>query len=212
MTTRELVNFYVKAVSLGNVEYGDDRADPILPFLLADICYQTYLSVTKRIPLRHEMKRLDALCRAAFSRVFKPFFAAYPKDLQEEVTDLMDSLTETLSNDLVILRSMIMNIIDDLTFEEKQNEADLLMCYILAEFAQSSWGNIYKVSRITRVSVRKERHKNLDLEQIKTLSFKLAWGYFQPLAKGNIRLSEVKAEGIFQQITNHIYKWIETND
>ena len=197
MTTRELVNFYVKAVSLGNVEYGDDRADPILPFLLADICYQTYLSVTKRIPLRHEMKRLDALCRAAFSRVFKPFFAAYPKDLQEEVTNL---------------RSMIMNIIDDLTFEEKQNEADLLMCYILAEFAQSSWGNIYKVSRITRVSVRKERHKNLDLEQIKTLSFKLAWDYFQPPAKGNIRLSEVKAKGIFQQITNHIYKWIETND
>ena len=211
MTTKELVNTFVRHKSNDGSEYQHDSADPILPFLLADICYQTYLEVTKRIPLAHETKRLDSLWRAAYSRFNKPFFAAYPQDVQVEVTDLMDSLTETLSNDLVILRARIMSIIDDLSFEEKRNEADLLMCYILAEFAQTAWGNVYKVARVTRVSVKKEPHKNPELEQIKMLSFKQAWHYFQPLAKGNIRLSEVKADGIFQQMANHIYKWIDEN-
>ena len=211
MTTNELVSTYVRHMAADGASYGSNRADPILPFLLGDICYQTYLQVTKRFPLVHQMKRFDSLWKAAYSRFNKPFFAAYPRDVQADVTDLMDSLTDALANDLVILRSMIMNIIDDLSFTEKQNEADLLMCYILAEFAQTAWGNIYKVERVTRIASHKEPHRNLDLEQIKMLSFKMAWGYFQPLAKGNIRLSEVKADGIFQQMANHIYKWIDEN-
>lgn len=212
MTTNELVNYYVRAKAIDGREYSANRTDPILPFLIADICYQTYCKVRKQIPLVHEMKRLDTLWLKTYARFNKPFFATFPTELHDEVVDLMDSLTDALANDLVILRSRIMLVIDNMEFEKRENITSLLMCYILAQFAQVAWGNTYKVSHVSRLGDRHEPHINLELEHIKNTSFKMAWRYFSPIANGNIRLSEVKAEGIFQQMANHIYKWIENEE
>lgn len=212
MTKKEMVDMYVRSRSIDGKDYPGDKVEPIMPFIIGDLCYQTYLNATNGLELKHDMKRMDVLWRKAYEHFNKPFFSTYPEESHWEVTDLMDSLTDALSNDITILRSRIMLIIDDVEFSDKMRITNFLLANILAQYAQKAWGCIYKVQVVTGVGGGfKKEHVNQDLQKMRDWSFKIAVTYFKSLSRGFVRLSEVNVDSIFDVISKHIYDWIEEN-
>ena len=207
-----MVDTYVRARSLDGKDYPGDKVEPIMPFIIGDLCYQTYLNATNGIDLSFRMSQMDGYWRGAYNRFNKQFFSCFPEESHWEITDLMDGLSDALANDIMILRSQIMSIIDDVDFADKKRVADFLLAHILGQYAQVCWGNIYKVQVVSRLGKGFNKpHINQDLKKMCDWSFKMAVEYFKPLAKGSIRLSQANVDGIFRQISKHIYEWIDEN-
>ena len=206
-----MVNRYLKYLSSTGKRYGADSAEPILPFLLADVMYQEHNKYVVPAGLKHRMKEMDNTWRQAYRQFNMSFFCAFPRDEWEEITDLMDSLTDAVSNDIVVIRSKLFLIMEDVPFEDKQIVSALLVCHIFAQYAQIAWGNVYKTETLTTVGRVKKPNKNRHLEILKDISFKMAVEYFKKISNGVIRLSELEIDGTFRVIANHIYGWIKQN-
>lgn len=211
MTKKELVELGLKGASRTQVK-GDSLA-PILPFLLADIAYQCQLKGEKVIgPLRHEQKMRSANWHKQYSLFNRPFFTFIPKESQEDVTDLMDSLYEYISNEILMLQSGILQMFDGVGFDERKNVSWLMLAHIFSQFANAAWKNVnYHVRRIPYGDIL-EPESNPILEHLRDYSFAMAMGYLRGLpGDGQITISNLKSDNLFMVISRKIHEWVKEN-
>ena len=209
MTINQIVNRYLEHLSGGKSSYSLNSAAPILPFLLSDVMYQEYTKKVSVVRFKQRMRVMDKTWRGAYHQFIMSLLNAFRRDEWDDIGELMDGLGDSVANDVVMLRSRIMLVMDDVSLEDKQIVASLLVCHIFAQYAQHAWGDIYK-SETRHAGGRVTRpNKNRHLEVMKDVSFKMACEYFKPLSNGSIRLSELDADGYFRAIAKHIYDWID---
>lgn len=213
MTINEMVNRYIQYLSKNKgPRYNAGSAEPILPFLLADIAYQEHNMYVSTANLKQRMKEMDNTWRAAYRQFNMSFFCAFKREEWEDITDLMDSLQQAVANDIVIVRSKIMQVMKDVPFEDEKLVSSLLVCHIFAQYAQRAWGDVYKSEVISITGRHKRPNANKQLDIIKDVSFRMAREHFARLSDGVIMLSDLDADGTFYVIAKHIYDWIKKND
>lgn len=211
MTKKELVELGLKGAARTQVK-GDSLA-PILPFLLADIAYQCQMKGERAIgPLKHEQKQKSAIWHKQYTLFNRPFFSFIPVDNQDEVTDLMDSLYEHISNEIMMLQSGVLQMFDGAGFDERKNVSWFMLAHIFAQFANAAWKNVnYHVKRAPFGDIL-EPEENPILSRLRELSFAMAMGYLRGLpGKGEITISSLKHDNLFTVIARKIHEWVKEN-
>lgn len=217
MTKRELIKRYLD--SIGMVRVSGDTAEPLLPFLLGDAIYTIYNRDIARLNLAHEEKRLRKSWDDAYGKFNRPFFSAIG-DGSEDATDLMDGFEEFIANDLMVLRSELMLLMQDVPFEKRGIIVSALLCHVLAQAAQIAWGNVYRSGRIIgrdkqtgRKMVVHEPDKNPYLETINRCSFRLAAMWHRSISTAFVDTKRTKGiQPAINALCRKMYKWLEQED
>ena len=216
MTKRELINTYLS--SIGRTRVQGDSTEPLLPFLLGDAIYTIYNQDIAPLPLRQEEKRLRNDWSENYARFNRPFFAAIGADNHDQVTDLMDDFEEAIANNVMMLRSELMLLLGDVPFDRRKPIVSAILCHVLAQAAQCSWGNVYRVATLVKkngamkqVMVhRPERNRYLDAINRDAFALANRWhtGFIKALVDPN------KTKGIppaINALCRKIYRWLEDN-
>ena len=217
MTKREIIDAWL--TSIGRTRVKGDSAEPLLPFLLGDAIYAIYNADIAPLDLRHEEKKIRSDWAAHYNRFNRPFFAAVGVQDSDQVTDLMDDFEETIANDVMVLRSELMLLLQDIPFESRKPIVSALLCHVLAQAAQCAWGNVYRVATLVRrlpngekkvLVHRPERNKQLDAINRDAFALANSWhnAIHQALVDPN------KTKGIppaVNALCRQIYRWLEAN-
>ena len=211
MTRHEIIEAGLKGIGKARVQ--GDTTEPALPFLLGDLMFQHYLRAIKEIsPLKQEMKRLNGLWQKEYGLFNRPFFSQIPPESQEDVTDMMDSLAEVLSNELTMLRAGTMGMFHGLDFEQKKIASDFMVAHIFAQFALVAWKNTYAYVKRTYTGAKLEQEVNPRLARLRDVSFRMCMTYIRLLpGKGDVEISNPKIDGLFRIIAKKIYDWLKQN-
>ena len=215
MTKRDLINRYLS--STGRTRVQGETAEPLLPFLLGDAIYSIYNRDIAPLDLRHKEKHLRSDWAENYTRFNRPFFAAIGVDGYEQVTDLMDDFEDAISNNMMILRSELMLLIQDVPFERRGAIVSALLCHVLAQAAQLAWGNVYRrKNTITGQGGQMTVHrpeKNRHLDAINKDSFALANIWHNAINKALIDPNKTKGiPPAINALCRKIYRWLEDED
>ena len=210
MTKREIIERCLNGI--GRTRVLGDTSEPIMPFLLGDIMFQSYLQAVRKIDLRHEMKQMDKRWRALYKRFNDPIFHDFADDEKVEVTDLMDSLEEYLANDIMRLRSMLMMLFEGGSFEDEQIVTNFLLAHIFAQYANCSWMRVNIRHRRTPAGIVQEEEPCQMLLDMSNLAYKMGIYYLRHSVKdGRLRLDDADTTAIFRVIARKIYDWLKEN-
>lgn len=216
MTKRELINTYLS--SIGRTRVQGDSTEPLLPFLLGDAIYTIYNQDIAPLPLRQEEKRLRNDWSENYARFNRPFFAAIGADNHDQVTDLMDDFEEAIANNVMMLRSELMLLLGDVPFDRRKPIVSAILCHVLAQAAQCSWGNVYRVATLVKkkgamkqVMVhRPERNRYLDA--INRDAFALANRWHSEIHAALVDPNKTKGiPPAINALCRKIYRWLEDN-
>jgi len=210
MTKRELINTYLNSV--GKKRISGDTAEPLVPFLLGDAIYSIYNREIAHLPMYREDKKLRNEWAKAYSRFNRPFFRAFDNDASIEVTDLMDDFEDYISDEIMMVRSQLMLIFQDMDIDTRTTFVSILMCHILAQCAQYVWGDVYRIGKLMGKTVLYKGEKNMDLDVINRNAFQLARrmhrNFGQPLVPGR----EKGLQPALDALCRKIYKWLEEGE
>lgn len=214
MTKRELINTYL--TSIGRTRVQGDSTEPLLPFLLGDAVYTIYTQDIAPLDLRQREKQLRRDWAEHYALFNRPFFAAIGVDNHEQVTDLMDDFEGSIANNMMVLRSELMLLLQDIPFEQRKPVVSaLLLCHVLAQAAQCAWGNVYRVATLVdknkKVLVhRPERNRHLDA--INRDAFALANIWHTAICAALVDPNKTKGiPPAINALCRKIYRWLEDN-
>ena len=147
MTANELVDTYLAHKGMRRIK--GNGYDAILPFFMLDSMYQILSKDIAPIPCKQEQKLALKRWREAYNSFNQDFFRAYSQDQQDEIIDMMDAFETYINNDVLIAEVAVMNDLAQhgIPFEHQKVIASCVMCHVLAQAAQITWGAIYKNSR-----------------------------------------------------------------
>ena len=210
LSKHDIIELGLKGI--GKTRVQGDTTEPAMPFLLGDIMVQHYLRATSKIKLTHELKKIDTLWRKDYNLFNRPFFAHIPAYYNEDVTDMMDSLTEYISNEITMLKAGTMSMFEGIDFEQRQIASDFMLAHIFAQFAQAAWGNTYNTIKGHYFGYRLERETNQILQRLRDNSFRMCMAYIKSLpGNGEVTISNPNSDKVFTIIAKKIYNWLKTN-
>lgn len=144
MTNRDVLNAFLKGYNKSILHGSADDFSPLLPFLLLDLAWQIFKKHIGPWKLTGKAKQAKNDWLKAYDAFNKKFFSCFDADQAVYVTDKMDSLEEYIAHDLVVAESMITSQFKYLEFDDQMRAMAVLMCGVLTEAAQVTWGNSYK--------------------------------------------------------------------
>ena len=216
MTKRDLINTYLS--SIGRTRMQGDSVEPLLPFLLGDAIYTIYNRDIAHLELRREEKRLRNDWAEHYTRFNRPFFAAIGIENHEQVTDLMDDFEDFIANHVMVLRSELMLLLQEVPFDRRALIVSALLCHVLAQAAQCAWGNVYRVKKVLGTSVSGKQmfiHRaelNSHLEAINRDSFELANRWHNSISGALVDPNKTKGiPPAIKALCRKIYRWLEDN-
>ena len=144
MTPNALVDTYLAHIGMRRV--AGDGYDAIMPFFMLDAMYQILAKDISPIPCKQEQKLILKRWKGAYNSFNRDFFSAFSQEQQDEIIDMMDDFQEFINNDIIIAKVAVMNQLKPLglTFEQQKIVASCMVCHVLAQTAQITWGAIYK--------------------------------------------------------------------
>ena len=168
MTVGEIVNAYCESRGLKVIKgrLGENDPAPILPFLIMDCAYSEFNTGIKPLKLHHELKRMRKAWLTDYHLFNKRLFSALDQEQTNFTIDMMDEYEALISNDVMVMRVALMNLVKGLEFDDQGIIASLMLCNIFAQVAQIAWSEVFRNNY-----GKKER--NPELERLKTLSHKL---------------------------------------
>lgn len=216
MTKRELINTYLS--SIGRTRVQGDSTEPLLPFLLGDAIYMIYNEDIAPLELRQREKQIRKDWAAHYALFNRPFFAAIGVKDSEQVTDLMDDFEGAIANHLMVLRSQLMLLLQDVPFDRRKPIVSALLCHVLAQAAQCAWGNVYRVATLVRRQGNEKKvlvhrpEKNKHLEAINRDAFALANLWHTAIHKALVDPNKTKGiPPAINALCRKIYRWLEDN-
>lgn len=213
MTKSEIIETAMRGIGKRNDGEG---YDPIMPYLLGDVMYQIYVNDVSHLKLSHKMKQMSGRWIQRYTHFNKPIFSAFPTTDYDELTDMMDSVNETLSNEIMMLRSGVMQTLSGVEdFERKKAITSMLLCHMFAQYAESSYRlSYFDIREIINGRVRFVKTislSNPDLCFLRDLSYKMAIQYIKETPGGELQLEAVDLQPIFNLIAKKIYNWLKEN-
>ena len=118
--------------------------EAILPFLMLDVNYSIYQSTVRPIECKRDMKMWKKRWIKSYNRINRSFFRAFSDDEQDVVIGIMDDFSNYISNDVMIARVQVMNILKDIELEHQKVCSDLVIANVLAQSAQVVWNKCYR--------------------------------------------------------------------
>lgn len=168
MTVGEIVNAYCESRGLKVIKgrLGENDPAPILPFLIMDCAYSEFNTGIKPLKLHHELKRMRKAWLTDYHLFNKRLFSALDQEQTNFTIDMMDEYEALISNDVMVMRVALMNLVKGLEFDDQGIIASLMLCNIFAQVAQIAWSEIFR-------NGYGQKEKNPELERMKNLSHKL---------------------------------------
>lgn len=139
MKATELVEPYFKSLGLRFISGDENSYEPLMIFLLHDMVFQKVTNEIRKIPFTHEEKRIRNAWVKELTFQFKKFFINMDDERQDTIIDLMDELTEYISNDIMILKCATMDCVNWMSFEDQMNLSDIQVVSILTQISQVHW-------------------------------------------------------------------------
>lgn len=195
-----------------------ENLEPLMPFLLCDALYDIYNRDIAHLDLKHREQKLRSDWDRHYTMFNRPFFAAIGVENYDQITDLMDDFEQFIGNNVMILRSELMLLIQDVPFEKRGIIVSSLLCHVLAQAAQCSYGNVYRKKKVLakdfhgRVMYVHSPEKNVHLEAISKDSYSLANSWHSAISAA--LLDPNKTKGIpsaVNALCRKIYRWLEEN-
>lgn len=121
--------------------------EPMMPYIMMDVVYQTFNEEIKPLKVRNELKKYRNKWSKSYDVFNHEFFSVFDQNEVSDVIDMMDEFEEFIANDVMILRSVVMNLFSDLEFEQKKVVAACTLCNIITQSAQILWGVVYRNKR-----------------------------------------------------------------
>ena len=216
MTKRELINTYLS--STGRTWVQGNSTEPLLPFLLGDAIYCIYNQDIAPLELRQIEKRLRNDWAQHYTLFNRPFFAAIGVTGSDQVTDLMDDFEDAIANNVTILRSELMLLLGDIPFDRRRPIVSALLCHVLAQAAQLSWGNVYRIATLVRRDGQKKQvlahrpDRNRHLDAINRDAFALANLWHSSIQEALVDPNKTKGiPTAINALCRKIYRWLEEN-
>ena len=210
MTKKEIIDTALKGIGKARVQ--GDSTEPIMPYLLGDIMYQIYMKNIAKLPLRHKMKLMDSSWRQRYGLFDRPLFTYFKDGESIELTDMMDNLTDYLNDEIVLMRTRVVNVLSDIEdFNHRMNISALILCHIIAQYAECSYNRCYYTTKNTSYGVIEESASNKDLCYLRDLSYKMAMQYIHDLPGGEVTIYHPDMDDLFIKVAKKIYKWLEEN-
>lgn len=123
-----------------------DNTLPLMPFFIMDACYQIYCRDIKDIPCKHLMKQAKKKWADNYHKFTMDFFMAFDQEQTDYIVDMMDEFNDYIHNNLVMLKSAVVNhFTDETPFEDKKILGSVMACNVLAQSAQHMYGEMYRV-------------------------------------------------------------------
>lgn len=141
MTNDQITDKWLSSIGLRR-ERGHSL-EAILPFLMLDVNYSIYQSTVRPIECKREMKMWKKRWIESYNRINRAFFRAFSDEEQDAVIGIMDDFSNYISNDVMIARVQVMNILKDLDLEHQKVCSDLVIANVLAQSAQVIWDKCY---------------------------------------------------------------------
>lgn len=210
MTKKEIIDTALRGVRAKRIK--GESYEPIMPYLLADIMYQIYQSDIAPLKLGHELKRMDSMWKTRYRLFNRPLFSAFHPGAYDELTDLMDSVWDYLSNEITMLRANIIKQfagIED--FNHRKIVSAFFLCHIFAQYAECAYNRTYIHTKRTSYGTIEEPASNNDLCFLRDLSYRMAMQYIKEIPGGSFEIRDFSSDGIFGVIARKIYKWLKEN-
>jgi hypothetical protein len=210
MTKREIVDTALRGA--GKARVCGDSMEPIMPYLLSDIMSQIYYKDIAGLRHKHRMKEMDKNWRKRYAIFIRPVFSLFKEEDKCELTDLMDSVYDNLSNEITMLRAKIMEAlsgIDD--FERKKVVSSLLLCHIFAQYAECSYNRCYYTVKSTSFGIIEEPASNKDLCYLRDHSYNMAMQYIKETPGDELVIRHPNMDGLFAVVAKKIYQWLKDN-
>ena len=210
MTKKEVVDTALRGI--GKTRVQGNTTEPIMPYLLADIMYQLFDKNISPLSLKHELKQMKKMWMQKYKHFNKPVFSAFKESEFTELTDLMDDVYDYLSNEIVMLRSKTMLVIEGIeSFETKQAVSNLIMCHIFAEYADCCYQRVYYKIKKESFGIIEEPISNPDLCYLRDLSYRMAMQIIKETPGGKFEFRDVDMKSMFSLIAKKIYQWLKEN-
>ena len=184
MTNRQMVDKYLASIGMKLVQ-GGGTLEPILPFFMTDVAFNMWMKDIAPIPCRHELKKLKKDWLSTYSRFNRRFFNAFTIDEQDEIIDKMDSFDSYIDNHVMIAKVQIMNIMNDLEFEDAVRCSSLIIINIMCQSAGIVWRNVYKNGRM-------QDRNNPEITALERLSSRFMNGYHSAISDKKVNPNESK--------------------
>lgn len=140
MTNLSLLQPYFTALGLSEGRGDDCALHPVAVFLLHDIIYQTFNESIADAPLKHQSAKLLRAWKKTNEEHFKKIFHYLNDESRDYLIELMDDLSDHIANDLVILRSNIMDGLSAVDFKKQLLLGHIQLCNLLAQLSDFLWG------------------------------------------------------------------------
>lgn len=149
ISNEQLVDAYIKYRGLKRLEGEGQDISCLVPLLLLDMHLQLFTTSVSGIKCSHETQQARTRWRECYNRFNKGSFLAFNNDYKDAIIDLMDDLSEYISNNVMFLRVAVMDVFkDQMDVDDQARVADILLCNTFAQLASSWHGSVFK-----RVSV-----------------------------------------------------------
>ena len=146
MTKKELAITYLKRA--GYTEIHGEGFDPILPYILMDLVFQTYktcilpLKLDKK--LQNQTNHYVNIWEDKYHKFNKEFFEYFKDDEQDMVLDIMDEFEKYTEKDMTIAKYVAIDCFRDELSEIKTTLGNVALCNAITKIAQNIYGRVYK--------------------------------------------------------------------
>ena len=212
MTRKELINKALRGIGMRVIKGSESKADPLMPYFLADVMFQVYMKDVSPVKLKGRLKYMQTVFRKRFNRFILPLYYYLEKTEFQEMTDLMDEVGDYLSNEIMMLRSRTMLMLECIpNFEDKKVATSLLMCHMLAQYAESAYENVYINTKEYDWGIVEDKRTNSDLIFFREWFYKMTMLYIASVPGGEFTMRDVEMQPTFSLIAKRIYNWLKQN-
>lgn len=129
---------------MGMIPVSGEGFEPVMPYIMMDSVYQIYKEEIQPLPLKNQLKQYRNKWEKNYKYFNHEFFSVFTQDEAVDITDMMDEFEEFIANDLMVVRSTVMNIFGDDEFEMKKTIGACSLCNIITQSAQILWSMVYR--------------------------------------------------------------------
>lgn len=200
MTNTELADTFLR--SIGMVRQKGDSLAPIMPHFIMDAAYQMYNTEVRKLPLKHELKRISSEWLRNYNDFNRMFFSAFSLDVRDEIVDKMDDFEEFIANDIAILKCAMMDTVKGESFEMQMALGSIAICGLLCSAASCTWESIYHV--------KGHEVSNPSLAKCTKLMVKLLKRYYR--GQKDYNMNTPATDAAVKSICYKIVQWIDRSD
>ena len=210
MNKREIVDTALRGIGMARTQ--GDTTEPIMPYLLGGIMADIYFADVAKLPLKHKMKEMDKVWQRRYGLFNRPVYSCFKDEDKCELTDLIDSISDHLSNEITMLRSGVMTAISGIEdFNRRKAVSSLLLCHMFAQYANCTYMRVYRKHKTCKYGVIVEEASNDDLVFLRDYSYKMALQYIKETPGGDLEINNINLDSLFSLVAKKIYGWLKEN-